>query len=397
MSNNTQKIKIDNLLKYTTELIHGTASKKSALNLGILNTDYSPEDILETLDAVIDNNYSLSQLKPASARLFHILFNTLKKQHTKQYQHDVLTILQKDNNGVISELANGKQYIKQINKIQNRETINFLLILFNNLQQFLNHYTVMQNSIFPEIEKSMKHHQCLKIMWSYHDDIKKNIKSAKDILNSSPFDLHKFNKISSRIYFDINTTVFREEYILFELLNKQLHNEDSSRLPAQFSDFKLKYADTYSIDQLTQKNQPDYGLSDDSTITLPTGKITAKQIELIFNHLPVDITFVDEHNRVKYFSNPKNRLFPRTTGIIDRLVQNCHPAQSVDTVNKIIESFKNGSKDSASFWIHLEEQFVLIQYFAVRDKNKIYKGIVEVSQEISDIQKLSGDHRLLDW
>ena len=132
-------------------------------------------------------------------------------------------------------------------------------------------------------------------------------------------------------------------------------------------------------------------------IQFPTGELTLEQTELVFNHLPVDITFVDENETVRFFSTPKHRIFPRTASIIGRKVQNCHPPESVDVVNKIIASFKKGEKDNASFWFHMGPQFVLIQYFAVRDKENIYRGVLEVSQEISEIQSLKGDRKLLDW
>jgi hypothetical protein len=118
---------------------------------------------------------------------------------------------------------------------------------------------------------------------------------------------------------------------------------------------------------------------------------------LLFNHLPVDITFVDDHNKVKYFSNPKRRIFPRTKSVIGRDVHNCHPNESVQVVEKIVKSFKSGKKSTASFWIKMKGEMILIQYFAVRNENGDYKGVVEVSQEITEIQNLTGEKRLLDW
>ena len=136
---------------------------------------------------------------------------------------------------------------------------------------------------------------------------------------------------------------------------------------------------------------------EDKFANLGTGYLTIEQIKLIFNHLPVDVTYVDENNKVKYFSTPKKRIFPRTTAIIDREVDNCHPPESVHVVRKIIESFRNGEKDQADFWIKMKGEYILIQYFAVRDELKNYKGVIEVSQEISGIKAIDGEKRLLDW
>ena len=125
--------------------------------------------------------------------------------------------------------------------------------------------------------------------------------------------------------------------------------------------------------------------------------MTPEEIGLVFNHLPVDITFVDDNDTVKYFSTPKHRIFPRTTAIIGRKVSNCHPPESVHIVEKIVDAFRKGEKDDASFWIHMGPKFVLIRYYAVRDDEGKFRGTLEVSQEISDIQEIKGDKRLLEW
>ncbi len=150
-----------------------------------------------------------------------------------------------------------------------------------------------------------------------------------------------------------------------------------------------------------QPRIPDPGMNDiemqDGIANLGTGVLSVEQIKLIFNHLPVDITYVDEQNRVRYFSTPKKRIFPRTNAIIGREMKNCHPPESVHVVERIVDSFKSGEKSHADFWIKVKGEFVLIQYFAIRDDHGIYKGVIEVSQEISDIRALEDEKRLLDW
>ena len=113
--------------------------------------------------------------------------------------------------------------------------------------------------------------------------------------------------------------------------------------------------------------------------------------------MPVDITYVDEFNKVKFFSTPEKRIFRRTNSIIGREVKNCHPPESVHVVEQIVEAFRNGEKEKASFWIQMKGEFILIQYFAVRDEKGNYRGVVEVSQEITEIRSLEGEQRLLDW
>jgi DUF438 domain-containing protein len=117
---------------------------------------------------------------------------------------------------------------------------------------------------------------------------------------------------------------------------------------------------------------------------------------MMLNHLPVDMTFVDEHDEVRYFSTPGHRIFPRSKAIIGRLVENCHPPSSVHIVKELLDAFKAGKKDKESFWIQMGPKFILIQYFAVRDEQGNYRGTLEVSQDISEIRKLEGEKRLME-
>jgi hypothetical protein len=127
------------------------------------------------------------------------------------------------------------------------------------------------------------------------------------------------------------------------------------------------------------------------------GRLSLEQVNLLLTHLPVDISFVDEHDEVAYYSATKERLFPRSPGVIGRKVQKCHPPKSFHMVQKILDDFRAGKKDVAEFWISMKGRFIHIRYFAVRDSEGNYRGTVEVTQDVTDIRKLEGEQRLLDW
>jgi PAS domain S-box-containing protein len=120
-------------------------------------------------------------------------------------------------------------------------------------------------------------------------------------------------------------------------------------------------------------------------------------IETMLNSMPVEISFVDENDQVRYFNKNGDRIFPRPRGVIGKKVQQCHPKKSLDKVLEIIESFKNGKRDVANFWINLKGRLIYIRYFAVRDNSRKYLGTLEVSQDITDIKEIEGEKRLLDW
>ena len=127
------------------------------------------------------------------------------------------------------------------------------------------------------------------------------------------------------------------------------------------------------------------------------GILIKQQLDNLLNTLPLEITFIDANDVVCFFNKPEKIIFVRTKSIIGRKVQNCHPAASLDTVNKIVDSFMNGKKNQVEFWIELSGRKVLIRFFAVRDPDGKYLGTMEIVQDINDIQKLQGEKRLLEW
>lgn len=125
-------------------------------------------------------------------------------------------------------------------------------------------------------------------------------------------------------------------------------------------------------------------------------KLHIEVIKNIFDHLPVEISFVDADDTLQYYSHGDRRIFRRTPDVIGRKVQNCHPPKSVHVVQQILDDFKSRKRDVAEFWINLHEHLIYIRYFAVRDNDGNYQGVLEVTQDITDIQKLEGEKRLLD-
>jgi uncharacterized protein len=127
------------------------------------------------------------------------------------------------------------------------------------------------------------------------------------------------------------------------------------------------------------------------------GYMTVDQVNLLLRTMPLDITYVDENDKVIFYNRGEERVFPRSAGIIGREVKFCHPPKSVGTVLKILEEFRKGNKNEASFWINFKGRLIYIRYFAVRDEKKEYRGVIEMSQDITDIKNIEGEKRLLDW
>ncbi|MBS4061170.1 MAG: DUF438 domain-containing protein, partial [Bacteroidetes bacterium] len=132
-------------------------------------------------------------------------------------------------------------------------------------------------------------------------------------------------------------------------------------------------------------------------IQLPTGSFTVEELLSILNTLPIDMTFVDKDDKVKYFSQSADRIFQRSRAILNRDVRHCHPPSSAHIVDKIVDDFKTGKASRAPFWINKGGKFVHIEYFALRNENGDYLGTLEVSHDLSGYRALEGEQRILSY
>ncbi|HYQ59370.1 MAG TPA: PAS domain-containing protein [Draconibacterium sp.] len=353
-----------------------------------------PTDFITLFDELIQEGYKPESLKVLSNKILNIFHVAIRDYERIVPKPESFLGVLEQNNSKMEELLNE---IRPVFKAFAKDTANTiygekLIQMFSRLEIFAKHYTIKENVLFPVIEETWPDYRCLQIMWSFHDDIRRNIKTVLTQLNEGSIEPKIFNKCVGDIFFNMLAIKFREERILFPYILTTISESRLERMNRE--GFELGFPYIQPPEGLTREAISEF---DGGLVNLGTGKVSVEQIKLIFNHLPVDITFVDENDKVGYFSTPPKRIFPRTTAIIGREVSNCHPPESVHVVEKIVESFRNGEKDQADFWIKMKGEFILIQYFAVRDEQGTYKGVIEVSQEISGIKALAGEKRLLDW
>lgn len=353
-----------------------------------------PSDFIALFDQLIKEEHKMEELKVASNKILNIFNKAIKAHSGLVPEQDSFLDLLAQNNTAMTEVLKSitlafKAYSHDKNNVHH---IVDLLQGFEKLSTFSNHYVIKENILFPVIEKTWEDYRCLQIMWSFHDDIRRNIKYIIDALKNGIKDTTSFNRAMGDVFFNMQAIKFREEKILFPSILGSISADQLVRMNYEGAQIGYPYIQAKHV----SKPLEDATLSQNMA-NLKTGTLSIEQIILVFNHLPVDITYVDENDKVAFFSTPKKRIFPRTNAIIGRNVSNCHPKESVHVVEQIVASFKNGEKDSAEFWIKMRGQFILIQYFAVRDENHTYRGVIEVTQEVSDIKALEGEKRLLDW
>jgi DUF438 domain-containing protein len=277
------------------------------------------------------------------------------------------------------------------------------------LRQYEKHYLRKENLLFPYLEKHGFSGPS-SVMWAIHDDVRAAWKELDALLLAGPQgDPAGFGdraeEIASLLRSTIQEMFYKEENILFPTALQNLSHQEWVEIRQGEAEIGYSYVEpgdrwlpvtavhTEAGDLLSL---PDAHPAPNAELELQTGSLTPDQVDLILGHLPVEITFVDEHDRVRYFSQGEEALFPRSPAVIGRQVQNCHPPASVDKVQRILDDFRAGRRDVAEFWIRMRGMLIYIRYFAVRDQDGTYRGTMEVTQEITRIQSLEGERRLLD-
>lgn len=276
-----------------------------------------------------------------------------------------------------------------------------LVVLMRDLSAIERHYRRKENQLFPLLE-ARGIGGPTEVMWAIHDDI-------RNLLNTTCKELDVEKIPEARACFGelrqkIGDMIYKEEHILFPLALETLSDNDWAR--ARRGEEEIGYAWvkpgtdwTPEVQEMGPPAGPPGGPRTRSTpqVRLSTGELSPEQIDLLLTHLPMDITFVNEKDEVAYYSATRERIFPRSPGVIGRKVQKCHPPKSVHVVERILEEFKAGRREAAEFWIRMAGKLILIRYYPVRDRGGRYRGTLEVTQDVTGIRELEGERRLLDW
>jgi len=279
----------------------------------------------------------------------------------------------------------------KIKSFQNRQKD--LVLLVERLSEIDRHYLRKENQLFPQLEA----HDISgpsQVMWAIHDDIRALIKKTRNQLSAVQA-TEAINTLQDLLS-TVREMIYKEENILFLMSLDTLSESDWVKV--RQGEEEIGYAWIKPEGDWQPKAEADEErAAAPEKIGLDTGYLPKDLINLLLTHLPVDLTLVDENDRVAYYSAGKERIFPRSPGIIGRQVQRCHPPDSVHIVNKILDEFKAGERDAAEFWIQVGGKFIHIRYFALRTAEGVYKGCLEVSQDVTRIRQLKGEKRLLDW
>ena len=368
---------------------------------------YQDDEILEKMDDLLN------------------LFDGVLVQAENEYpENHPLWVYLEEINAVEKVVLEAKELLKQENFIKNP-----WLGIFDSLAQWRTHLSRKQNQLYPMLEEH-GFDRPTRIMWTFDDAVRDSISASYALLREDKYDefLASVPETLEKLL-DLNA---KEIEVLLPTSFKLLSDEEFVRMSK--NDHEIGYAiidnpGLYvvpgindSAAQLNANNSGQNGavsnefLNDlagllskyvgpvggaavgkDAVLDVATGKLTLEQINLLFRHLPVDLSYVDENELIKFYSDTPHRIFPRSANVIGREVKNCHPAKSVHVVEEIVEKFRSGEQSQVEFWINKPGLFIYVIYTAVRDENGKFRGVLEMMQDCTHIRELEGSRTLLTW
>ena len=299
------------------------------------------------------------------------------------------------------------------------------LELYEELLKFKIHLSRKQNQLYPVLEKK-GFTRPTTTMWTLDDFIRDEIAECYNLLLEDKEE--EFIGKQAELVADVRDLMDKEENILYPTSLEMINEEEFRYMAEGDQEIGFAYisvqadkfgnsASASSSASTSTAGAPLSGLSSapgfaeelagllgkygfnnkEEKLNVSTGKLTLEQINLIYQHMPVDLSYVDENELVCFYTDTKHRVFPRSKNVIGRDVKNCHPKASVHIVEEIIKKFRSGEQDKAEFWINKPDLFIYIIYYAVRDENGKFRGVLEMMQDCTHIRSLQGSQTLLTW
>lgn len=311
-----------------------------------------------------------------------------------------------------------RKVLKEVERLAPYPVIkNEWLALYDELAKWRTHLSRKQNQLYSILEKK-GFDRPTTTMWLLDDFIRDEIRDTRKLIEDDKDD--EFIAMQKTIIHDILDLIQKEETVLYPTSLAMITPNEFEEMKS--GDHEIGFAfitvngskndvvtnevkDTSNTENFGSEltallNKYGYAIGGNASNTIldvATGKMTLEQINLLFKHMPVDLSYVDENEIVKFYTDTEHRIFPRSKNVIGRDVKNCHPRTSVHLVEEIIEKFRSGEEDSVDFWINKPGVFIYILYVAIRDEQGKFRGVLEMMQDCSRIRNLEGSRTLLKW
>jgi len=369
--------------------------------------DVSPLEIAKIEEELIEEGMPREEIQRLCEVHLAVFREQLEKQREEISSENPVYILKEEHKILLQLMERLGAHVNKIQQAKDKssaeEEITHLERLVKDLLDAEKHYLREENVLFPILEKHGIREPPA-IMWMEHNELREKKKHLNglvkeyDTMSLKDF-VMRLSEAAKSLVGVLSSHIFKENSILFPSALRVVTDDEWKEARREFDEIGYCcFTPQHLIVKLeAEERKLEAEISPTGILQFETGTLSKQEVEAVLNTLPVDITFVDKDDRVRYFSKAEERIFVRTKAVIGRKVQLCHPQKSVHVVNRILEAFKKGQKDAAEFWIQKGDRLIHIRYFAVRDEDGKYLGTMEVTQDITDIKRIEGERRLLDW
>lgn len=336
-----------------------------------------------------DSPLRVEEIQKQAGRFVNLFYHGLSAYSWDPHVHPMLEKWMAENRAIMERLERIKPHLESQTI---RQSVGLIRDLYYTLAETEKKFAKMQNILFPALEKKLPTAMPFRVLWSVQDELTLLRPRILALLAQDPLPWDEIIPAVGHYHYEMAGLIQKDELILFPVASEWLKPEEwgAMEVPAAAIGFAFLSLDP----TVPMASVP---VSSGNRIRTATGELSLSQFEWMMGTLPLALTYVDENDKVVYYNETKERHFPRTPQAIGREVRRCHPEKSLATVEKILQEFKAGNRDRAHFWMDYRGRKLLIAYYAVHDSQGIYRGVLEVTQDISEMNAFQGEKRLLDW
>jgi DUF438 domain-containing protein len=398
--NNSQK-RIETMAQIIKDLHAGKDTQAAKAKLADLVRSTTSEEIVAMEQQLMADGMSVTEIKSMCDLHSQVLGDIIEERlGTKTPPGHPLHTFGLENEAIAGVAGEMRELLNTLSAEDFGSTLTRWREIHERIMEVEKHYARKENILFPYLEQHGVTGPS-QVMWGKDDDIRVMMKSLRQALVVEEASAEEWQVVVEQIAVpmldQIEEMITKEERILFPMAQKKLTPEQWGAIYRDSARYGYCLVEPGTGYQPPQSQENLSGQIDGQRIPVGVGSLLPEQLQAIASVLPVDLTFVDADDRVAFFSEGRDRVFARPPAIIGRKVQNCHPPQSVDVVDKILADFRSGAQDVAEFWIDLRGRFVHIRYFAVRSEGGEYLGTLEVTQDLTGPRSLEGERRLLQY
>lgn len=363
----------------------------------------SPGEVAAMEQTLLERGLSIAEIRSMCDLHHEVLDVASTAENVRVPPGHPVDVMLRENDALADLIARTRDELRSlVSRPPTAEAVERVRMALNELGDLEKHYARKENLFFSVLERHGVDGPS-KVMWGKDDEVRAGYKAFTEALRDAGPDVDRLRRAVEEhglpFLDQARGMVEKETNILLPMCLELFTEKEWAEVHADTPEYGWCLVEPRGAWEPAPATPGPEAIPPGGRqgVDLGSGVLSVRQLTELFRHLPVDVTFVDHEDRVRFFSETPERVFARSRTIIGRKVQHCHPPSSVDIVERILDDFRTGAQSQAAFWIELGDKLVHIRYFAVRGDGGQYLGCLEVTQDIAPLRQLQGERRLLQY